>query len=1047
MKLDRVVTGSVVAFGLIFAPLAVSAATPDSGTLTETTAPFSYTFPAEARANASNQIEGTDPAYVCSPSDTPYACDTFRLTVTLPAGYMEAHPNAIFLIEPAVTSLQSDIDSQLEDEDGNVLVVIRDNPPTQPTIRYRPEDGTHVYLIQLVPGTPHEGGTVTVTFDPGNPPVGGNGYAPRFQVLVSPPTLGNGAGEPSIGYSLPKTGASPKPGRAMYQSGLETLRVTFGENRTDDPINPNGLPEACDALWENVTSPTTGTVSLDPIGFVDPTTGRTYAGQLGPKEHTMQYSDDDGVTWNASVGNFPGAAGVDHQTIGWGPYKAGGTARPLTAYPNAVYYCSQDIAYANCSRSDDGGRSFLPPVIAYNISTCGGLHGHVRSGPDGTVYLPNKNCNNQQAVAVSEDNGLNWEVRKVPDSSGGNTDPQMALADDGTGYFCYTDGLGLPRAAVTRDKGKTWSDSVDLGTQVGVKQAVFAQGIAGDPDRAACGFIGTDTVGNADALDFPGIWYAYISTTYDGGLTWKTTSVTPDDPAQGFGGLCTGGTTCGDNRNLLDFNEMALDEKGRALLGFADGCTGTCVTNPNSVSRSEKATIARVIGGRSLYAALDRLEPHVPQAACLAGTRTTDGSALTWRVPADNGKSPITAYEIYRATTLDAIRSTQTPLVTVSPKTKYTDFNADPMEPDYFYKIVALNVLGESVGSNLIKLPLDVSVPPVSACVVPGLTILQDAEGDSLDEQPAHDVRKLSIAQPFFNNGDYKIFFTLKVQSLATVPQNTTYPVHLCSPAFAACTGAAGAISATHKYYTVRMVTPGTNNPGAAPIFQVLMPNGANNTRATVVADPASVFKPDGTITIIVKAADLGLTNSGAGAEKLSKFLTRVEVNGVAVNATPDNMPDSLSGGGEFATKALNFCASNTPPQASLTVNTQSGEAPLTVLFNASGSTDADSQDTIVEYIFDFGDGSENIAQSSPTISYTYTQDGFFNAKVRVKDSRGLISTTAAAKVIEVIALPPLPARASAGDNNQVGGATSSLSLLVLSLLGVLGLRRRSVKR
>ena len=40
-------------------------------------------------------------------------------------------------------------------------------------------------------------------------------------------------------------------------------------------------------------------------------------------------------------------AGVDHQTVGGGPFKPGVLLRgPLTAYPNAVYYASQDIGLA-----------------------------------------------------------------------------------------------------------------------------------------------------------------------------------------------------------------------------------------------------------------------------------------------------------------------------------------------------------------------------------------------------------------------------------------------------------------------------------------------------------------------------------------------------------------------------------------------------------------------------------------------------------------------------------------------------------------------------
>ena len=54
-----------------------------------------------------------------------------------------------------------------------------------------------------------------------------------------------------------------------------------------------------------------------------------------------------------------------------------------------------------------------------------------------------------------------------------------------------------------------------------------------------------------------------------------TTDATPTDPVQ-RGSICTGGTTCGNDRNLLDFIDVTIDEQGRVLVGYADGCTGAC---------------------------------------------------------------------------------------------------------------------------------------------------------------------------------------------------------------------------------------------------------------------------------------------------------------------------------------------------------------------------------------------------------------------------------------------------------------------------------------
>ena len=78
---------------------------------------------------------------------------------------------------------------------------------------------------------------------------------------------------------------------------------------------------------------------------------------------------------------------------------------------------------------------------------------------------------------------------------------------------------------------------------------------------------------------------------------------TPSDPVQ-RGSICLKGTTCGASRNLLDFMDIGVDAEGRVLVGFADGCVGTCVASgPNSGAAI--GTIARQSGGTRLFAAFD----------------------------------------------------------------------------------------------------------------------------------------------------------------------------------------------------------------------------------------------------------------------------------------------------------------------------------------------------------------------------------------------------------------------------------------------------------
>jgi subtilase family serine protease len=97
----------------------------------------------------------------------------------------------------------------------------------------------------------------------------------------------------------------------------------------------------------------------------------------------------------------------------------------------------------------------------------------------------------------------------------------------------------------------------------------------------------------------------------------------------------------------------------------------------------------------------------------------------------------------------------------------------------------------------------------------------------------------------------------------------------------------------------------------------------------------------------------------------------------------------------------------NTPPTAALNASPTSGFTPLNVSFDASGSSDADSGDTIASYTFNFGDGNST-TQTTATVSHTYANPGTYVASVTVTDSRGAASTNSATKTITVNGQPDL---------------------------------------
>src|SRR5439155_15160868 len=316
-----------------------------------------------------------------------------------------------------------------------------------------------------------------------------------------------------------------------------------------------------------------------------------------------------------------------------------------------------------------------------------------------------------------------------------------------------------PHVAVSHAGGRTWTDDHDIGASVGVVQAVFPEAVAGDSGRASCGFLGTDKSGDWQSTSFTGRWYLYIATTYDGGKTWKTVNATPNDPVQGAGGICLAGISCsGNNRNLLDFNEVTTDDRGRVLFGYDDGCVSdACISSggaTNDFVGFER--VARQTGGKPLYAQYDPVEPTTPKAPYLDGTRDSAKADLTWNAP-DNGGSDITAYRILRGTS----PGSETQIATVSgDKTQYEDASVSSSVPTYYYEVVAENAQGDGPGSNEVGLQVT-TVTPVDQCKAPGLTILTDASNDSLTGTAGTDLGSLQVSQSYSSGGTLKLRFQL----------------------------------------------------------------------------------------------------------------------------------------------------------------------------------------------------------------------------------------------------------------------------------------------
>ncbi|HEY3716603.1 MAG TPA: PKD domain-containing protein [Jatrophihabitantaceae bacterium] len=95
------------------------------------------------------------------------------------------------------------------------------------------------------------------------------------------------------------------------------------------------------------------------------------------------------------------------------------------------------------------------------------------------------------------------------------------------------------------------------------------------------------------------------------------------------------------------------------------------------------------------------------------------------------------------------------------------------------------------------------------------------------------------------------------------------------------------------------------------------------------------------------------------------------------------------------------------PPVADLTASPTSGDSPVVVHLDASGSTDTDAT-PVASYSFDWGDGTGSSGeQVDPTADHTYTKVGTWPAVVTVKDTGGKTSTATMQITVTQPAPPP----------------------------------------
>lgn len=425
--------------------------------------------------------------------------------------------------------------------------------------------------------------------------------------------IGHDAAEPTV--------AVTSDGTLFYAA------ITFENDLAgqDFPLPRTDILRSADGgtTWEDVTPYLPGGLvrshfdTGDPYVYVDPATDRVYDidQRFAVGQYSISWSDDLGESWTGPV-FLCDAPPCDHHTIvAFKPALV--PASPL--YPSHLMVCYNQIHSVACKLSPDGGaawtRAATPFLGAGPEGFCGGLHGHLKSGTDGVVYLPKGHCG-VPMVAVTKDGGLTWTPvvisQDVPISG---HEVNIALDEENNVYANWVH-EGRMYLASSTDQGATWTPAIDV-TPPGMTATHLPAIAAGAPGRVVIAYVGTDDPEGYEqdlsADEANAVWHAYLTLVDGAGTedpTLTTVRVNPaDDP------VVRG--KCGPGRcpALYDFIDVVIDADGRPWAAFSDACVEECVADPEERNNALQGFVGTLENGPSL-----RLDAPLPPIHGAAGS-------------------------------------------------------------------------------------------------------------------------------------------------------------------------------------------------------------------------------------------------------------------------------------------------------------------------------------------------------------------------------------------------------------------------------------------
>ena len=552
---------------------------PGSGTLSAQGQTLTWTGGPLTGSNALSTALSDPVPGLCAPL---MQCETFTLTVNVPATFYTSCPSCGVQISLNWALPADDLDLYLYDSQGNIMY----------------------FSAQQV--------TNSEFVDAGSLPNG------TYQVLVS-----TGVAAANTTYTASATlvqEPSVPSGRARYTRGAFTFNTPQQLMRPADPINTGGSTNPLllialdqdveprvvhDALgnlyvaaiqgvpggndvWKSMDSGSSWTYLGQPDGaqalaqfgltgvgvgggdedLAIGSSGEVYMDSLWLGNVTQTSSSDGGNTWfnNPVAGNLP----VDDRQ--W-----------IASYgPNIVYETFRQLGDAVTNNSSlwvgksfDGGKTFpqMSDVTNPVLGIQPGFEGPITVDQNtGNVYVAFEDSIGQTIyLAKSTDGGVTWMVKQVYQIASGGVVAAVfpVLAQDGGGglhiVFSDTRSVFLTSSA---DGGATWTPPVRVNSGVMNKTAVEPWVIAGSAGKLDIFWWGTS---HTDRMDSTDPWELQIAQTQNAFAAVPTFALQNVTGVVHINAICTTGLACpGTSRRFAEYFAPDTYLDGNAYIVYPD---------------------------------------------------------------------------------------------------------------------------------------------------------------------------------------------------------------------------------------------------------------------------------------------------------------------------------------------------------------------------------------------------------------------------------------------------------------------------------------------